>query len=187
VHVRNKRGHVGSSLIHLNQEIIALSVSIGAPAPRTIPSDPLVIVSSCPPLSTANVQGRRDMQIDLASAVAEGFRNRRQRPQPSQTELIRSIAHGNRRAMHVLFAQHRLRVYRFALRLVDDKDAAEDLVNEVFLEVWRHAGSFEERCRVSRVPPEACRPGCRHGCFCRIRSSRRRNWHAVQKPLRCGS
>ena len=51
--------------------------------------------------------------------------------------------------MHVLFASHRLRVYRFALRLVADKDAAEDLVSEVFLEVWRHAGRFEGRCRVS--------------------------------------
>jgi RNA polymerase sigma-70 factor, ECF subfamily len=89
------------------------------------------------------------MQIDLASAVAGDFRQSSTRPQPSQTELIRSIAHGDRRAMQILFAQHRLRVYRFALRLVDDKDAAEDVVSEVFLEVWRHAGSFEGRCRVS--------------------------------------
>jgi RNA polymerase sigma-70 factor (ECF subfamily) len=51
--------------------------------------------------------------------------------------------------MQVLFVQHRLRVYRFALRLVDDEQAAEDLVSEVFLEVWRHAGRFESRCRVS--------------------------------------
>ena len=51
--------------------------------------------------------------------------------------------------MHVLFAHHRLRVYHFARRLVGDEYAAEDLVSEVFLEVWRHAGRFEGRCRVS--------------------------------------
>lgn len=86
------------------------------------------------------------MQIDLASAVACDFA----RPsKKSETELIRSIAQGDKRAMHVLFAQHRLRVYRFALRLVADEHAAEDLVSEVFLEVWRHAGRFEGRCRVS--------------------------------------
>jgi RNA polymerase sigma-70 factor (ECF subfamily) len=51
--------------------------------------------------------------------------------------------------MQILFVQHRPRVYRFALRLVDDEQAAEDLVSEVFLEVWRHAGRFEGRCRVS--------------------------------------
>jgi RNA polymerase sigma-70 factor, ECF subfamily len=42
-----------------------------------------------------------------------------------------------------LFAQHRLCVYRFALRLIEEKEAAEDLVSEAFLNVWRHAGRFE--------------------------------------------
>jgi RNA polymerase sigma-70 factor (ECF subfamily) len=88
------------------------------------------------------------MQTDLAGTVAWAL-PRRSRPQPSETDLIRAIAQGDKHAMKALFAQHRLRVYRFALRLIDDKDAAEDLVSEVFLEVWRHAGRFEGRCRVS--------------------------------------
>jgi len=88
------------------------------------------------------------MQIDLAGTVA-GKLPGLSSPQPSQRELIRAIAQRDRHAMQALFAQHRLRVYRFALRLVDDRDAAEDLVSEVFLEVWRHAGRFEGRCRVS--------------------------------------
>ena len=88
------------------------------------------------------------MQIDLASVVASDF-PRLSRPQQSETELIRAIAQGDKRAMHVLFAQHRLGVYRFALRLIDEKEAAEDLVSEAFLNVWRHAGRFEGRCRVS--------------------------------------
>jgi RNA polymerase sigma-70 factor (ECF subfamily) len=88
------------------------------------------------------------MQIDLAGTVAWEF-PRSSRPQPSHPELIQKIAQGDTRAMQVLFVEHRLRVYRFALRLVDDEQAAEDLVGEVFLEVWRHAGRFESRCRVS--------------------------------------
>jgi len=88
------------------------------------------------------------MQIDLAGTVAWEF-PRSWNPRASQIELIRAIEQGDKRAMQVLFTQHRLRVYRFALRLVDDKDAAEDLVSEVFLQVWRHAGRFEGRCRVS--------------------------------------
>lgn len=71
------------------------------------------------------------------------------KPEQSETELIRSIAQGDKHAMHILFAHHRIRVYRFALRLVDNQEAAEDLVSEVFLEVWRHAGRFEGRCRVA--------------------------------------
>jgi RNA polymerase sigma-70 factor, ECF subfamily len=88
------------------------------------------------------------MQADLASAAFWGLASP-SKPQRSESELIRSIAQGDRRAMHALFAQHRLRVYRFALRLVDDKDAAEDIQSDVFLEVWRRAGKFEGRCRVS--------------------------------------
>jgi RNA polymerase sigma-70 factor, ECF subfamily len=48
-----------------------------------------------------------------------------------------------------LVRPHRLPLYRFALRLVANKEAAEDVVSDVFLEVWRHAGRFEGRCRVS--------------------------------------
>ena len=88
------------------------------------------------------------MQNDSATAVAWGFA-RPSKPQPSETQLIWSIAQGDKRAMHVLFARHRLPLYRFALRMVADKQAAEDVVSDVFLEVWRHAGRFEGRCRVS--------------------------------------
>ena len=88
------------------------------------------------------------MQIDLATGVASDF-PRLSKPQQSEIELIRAIAQGDKRAMHLLFAKHRLGVYRFALRLVNEKEAAEDLVSEAFLNVWRHAGTFEGRCRVS--------------------------------------
>jgi RNA polymerase sigma-70 factor (ECF subfamily) len=39
--------------------------------------------------------------------------------------------------MRILFARHNVRVYRFALRFVADKSTAEDVVSEVFLDVWR--------------------------------------------------
>jgi RNA polymerase sigma-70 factor (ECF subfamily) len=49
----------------------------------------------------------------------------------------------------VLFARHHLRVYRFVLRLVRDESVAEDLISEVFLDVWRQADRFEGRSAVS--------------------------------------
>jgi RNA polymerase sigma-70 factor (ECF subfamily) len=51
--------------------------------------------------------------------------------------------------MQVLFARHHVRVYRFVLRLVRDESVAEDLISEVFLDVWRQAGRFEGRSAVS--------------------------------------
>src|SRR5262249_39668369 len=39
--------------------------------------------------------------------------------------------------------------YRWLLRLVDDGALAEDLLSELFLDVWRQAASFEARSSVS--------------------------------------
>jgi RNA polymerase sigma-70 factor (ECF subfamily) len=63
--------------------------------------------------------------------------------------LIGRIASGDRLAMQVLFARYHVRVYRFVLRLVRDESTAEDLIGEVFLDVWRQAGRFERRSAVS--------------------------------------
>ncbi|MDI1344570.1 MAG: sigma-70 family RNA polymerase sigma factor [Pseudolabrys sp.] len=63
--------------------------------------------------------------------------------------LIARIAGGDRLAMQVLFARHHVRVYRFVLRLVRNEATAEDLISEVFLDVWRQAGKFEGRAAVS--------------------------------------
>ncbi len=51
--------------------------------------------------------------------------------------------------MQVLFARHHVRVFRFVLRLVRNEATAEDLISEVFLDVWRQAGKFEGRAAVS--------------------------------------
>ena len=68
---------------------------------------------------------------------------------PSDEILIGSIARGDRLAMQVLFARHHVRIYRFILRLMRDEMAAEDVISEVFLDVWRQANRFEGRSAVS--------------------------------------
>jgi len=45
--------------------------------------------------------------------------------------------------MHILYSRHNVRVYRFILRIVRDTTMAEDLVSQVFLDVWRTASQFE--------------------------------------------
>jgi RNA polymerase sigma-70 factor, ECF subfamily len=67
----------------------------------------------------------------------------------SDVTLIRSIAAGDKHAMQILFARHNVRVFRFLVRFVGDKSAAEDLVSEVFLDVWRQAGRFQGRSQVT--------------------------------------
>src|SRR5206468_9552892 len=67
----------------------------------------------------------------------------------SDEMLLESIATGGRTAMHVLYSRHNVRVYRFVLRMVRDSTMAEDLVSQVFLDVWRTASQFEGRSPVS--------------------------------------
>jgi RNA polymerase sigma-70 factor (ECF subfamily) len=63
--------------------------------------------------------------------------------------LIERIAAGDRPAMQALFVRHHVRVFRFILRLVKDPTVAEDIVGDVFLEVWRHAPAFQARSAVA--------------------------------------
>jgi RNA polymerase sigma-70 factor (ECF subfamily) len=67
----------------------------------------------------------------------------------SDDALIGLIAEGDKRAMQVLYARHNVRVYRFILRMTANQSLAEDLVSEVFLDVWRQAENFESKSQVS--------------------------------------
>ena len=70
--------------------------------------------------------------------------------EPSSDEmLVARIAGGDRLAMQTLFARYRTPVYRWLLRLVGNETVAEDLLSDVFLDVWRQAGRFQARSAVS--------------------------------------
>ena len=70
-------------------------------------------------------------------------------PTTSDELLIARIAKGDRLAMEELYGRYRVPVYRFVLRMVRNATIAEDLNSDVFLDVWRQAGTFEGRSAVS--------------------------------------
>jgi RNA polymerase sigma-70 factor (ECF subfamily) len=67
----------------------------------------------------------------------------------SDDVLIRRIANADQIAMRMLFARHRAAIYRWLVRLVGEEALAEDLLSDVFLDVWRKARAFEGRSSVS--------------------------------------
>jgi RNA polymerase sigma-70 factor (ECF subfamily) len=67
----------------------------------------------------------------------------------SDEALIERIAAGDKLAIQVLFARHHVRVYRFVLRIVKSQTVAEDLISEVFHDVWRQADRFNGESAVS--------------------------------------
>jgi RNA polymerase sigma-70 factor (ECF subfamily) len=63
--------------------------------------------------------------------------------------LVERIAAGDKLAMQVLFARHGTNVYRWLLRFVGNETVADDLLSDVFLDVWQQAGRFEGRAAVT--------------------------------------
>jgi RNA polymerase sigma-70 factor (ECF subfamily) len=63
--------------------------------------------------------------------------------------LMGRVAQGDRQALRLLFGRYQVMVFRFALRLTRNSATADDVVSEVFIELWRHAASFEGRARLS--------------------------------------
>src|SRR5215467_15017471 len=70
-------------------------------------------------------------------------------PKPSDDALIESIGNGDKRAMVSLFMRHNVRIHRFVMRLTGKASIAEDIVSEVFLDIWRGAAEFSGRSNVS--------------------------------------
>ncbi len=82
--------------------------------------------------------------------------------------LILRIARGQEEALAELIRRHQRRLYQLAYRLLKDPLEAEDVLQEVFLKVFEHAGRFEP---VSTVSAWLHRITANH-CLNRLRSRR---------------
>ncbi len=90
--------------------------------------------------------------LSLPSATAGGMPDK-MNPRTGTAEddllLIGLVASGDRSALEKLYANHHRKVFHFVRRFVHEAATAEDLANDVFIEVWHKAGSFEGRSSVS--------------------------------------
>src|SRR5882757_2986968 len=71
------------------------------------------------------------------------------RAEASDGELLCRIAAGDKLAMGSFFSRHQLGVFKFLVRKVGNDSIAEEIVGDVFLDVWRQAGAFEGRAAVT--------------------------------------
>lgn len=61
------------------------------------------------------------------------------------SDLTRRLARGDDSALAALYESYGSLAYGVAMRLLRDTAAAEDVVQEAFVQVWKHAGSFDSR------------------------------------------
>ncbi len=60
----------------------------------------------------------------------------------SDADLIGRSADGDARALEVLYDRYSRVVFSFALRIVADRQLAEELLQEVFFRAWQQGGAF---------------------------------------------
>jgi len=63
---------------------------------------------------------------------------------PCDRDLMLAVQRGDLGALDFLFARHHRPLYGFLVRLTGDRDAADDLVQDVFLRLLRFRGSYRE-------------------------------------------
>jgi RNA polymerase sigma-70 factor, ECF subfamily len=64
--------------------------------------------------------------------------------QISDSDLIHAVARGDELALAACYDRYRLILFGLILRILHDREEAEDVLQEVFLQVWRRAVDFDE-------------------------------------------
>lgn len=68
-------------------------------------------------------------------------------PEPKQisdAELLHSISNGDEEALAVLYDRYQTILFSIIARLLNSREEAEDILQEVFLQVWNKSGNYEE-------------------------------------------
>ncbi len=64
-------------------------------------------------------------------------------------DLIERIKAGDQLALKTLYGRHHVKIFRFAMRILRSESNAEDVVQDVFGDVWRQAANFGGRAEAS--------------------------------------
>jgi RNA polymerase sigma-70 factor (ECF subfamily) len=65
--------------------------------------------------------------------------------QEADAELVTAVAGGDRKALAALYQRFAPSLMAVGLRVLGDRREAEDLLHDVFLEVWRQAAQFDPK------------------------------------------
>jgi len=65
--------------------------------------------------------------------------------QAADVELIHAIALGDEAALGALYDRYRLILFGLLTRILNSREEAEDVLQEVMLQVWRRAADFDEQ------------------------------------------
>lgn len=123
--------------------------------------------------SRHDITGSRRSAVDLAGQSLS--------PQSDPlSDLLAATARGDRQAFAELYRLTRSRLYAIALALLRQQDAAEDVLQETYLAVWRTAGQYQPGRAPALVWLMAI---ARHRAIELLRQRRRRAAEINAEPL----
>jgi RNA polymerase sigma-70 factor, ECF subfamily len=64
-------------------------------------------------------------------------------PEKDWVLLVQSIAAGDQRALHALYAQAHRMVFTLSVRIIGNRETAEELTVDVFHDVWKRASTYD--------------------------------------------
>jgi RNA polymerase sigma-70 factor, ECF subfamily len=64
--------------------------------------------------------------------------------QTTDVELLKAVARGDEQALAQLYDNYRVILFGLLIRILNSREEAEDVLQEVFLQVWRRARDFDE-------------------------------------------
>lgn len=119
------------------QNRIALSLLISPNPPKERPLLLLAGLRYCPNargigLRPRNVLHLRDLRLVTATEQA-----------PNDAALMAAVRGGHQDAMAHLYDRYSSVVYSVALRVLGETAAAEDVLQEIFMQLWRNPSSFD--------------------------------------------
>jgi len=76
------------------------------------------------------------MRLDAGSTIPDG-------------KLLDGIAKGDRAAFTEFYQRHNRSLFAFLVKMVRDRELAEEVLSETMLDIWRQAGRFEGKSSVT--------------------------------------
>lgn len=65
--------------------------------------------------------------------------------QTTDVELLKAVARGDEQALAEIYDRYRIILFGLLVRILNSREEAEDVLQEVFLQVWRRAADFDEK------------------------------------------
>jgi RNA polymerase sigma-70 factor, ECF subfamily len=102
------------------------------------------MAARCPPMDrTRPSENPHDCGKGTLGDVLYADQGKRRVSESEWVELVRSVAAGDQRALQELYERAHRIVYTLSVRIVSNRETAEEVTLDVFHDVWRRASSYD--------------------------------------------